>query len=341
MFISLAVFFSSMTTEVCDDVKASKTKQQKKEEGRLRALEISKAKQNTNNTNVSNNNKRGNRKSARHGARNQHRHKIFAKWILDTFGHILEESSIVKEIDATTTDKSTQQQMHILDVAGGKGELSSRLSLCHSQKVVMIDPRPADIESVYLNSVVPKLPKKWQESIKDKLKLNPSFVQDLIDDRFTQLVMPFTSPYQSTISIDDSIVNGYTDSKLDEAVKNATLIIGLHSDGATEAIVDAALLYKKPFVVVPCCVFPNLFRERYISAEMNVATDETILHNREGGTVKDAFINQREGQAITEKRVPVRTHDQFCKYLLAKDTRFVKEILPFDGRNDAIWWDGT
>ena len=95
MFSSLAVFFSSMTTEACD-VKASKTKQQKKEEGRLRALEISKAKQNI--TNVSDNNKRGNRKSVRHGARNQHRHKIFAKWILDTFGHILEESSIVVKL---------------------------------------------------------------------------------------------------------------------------------------------------------------------------------------------------------------------------------------------------
>jgi len=328
-----------MTAVLYEEVKASKTKQQKKEEGRLRALEISKAKQN--NTNVSDNNKRGNRKSARHGARNQHRHKIFAKWILDTFGHFLEESSIVKEVDATTTDKSSQQQMHILDVAGGKGELSSRLSLCHSQKVVMIDPRPADIESVYLNSVVPKLPKKWQESIKDKLKLNPSFVQELIDDRFTQLVIPFTSPYQSIISTDDVKVKGYTDAKLDEAVKNASLIIGLHSDGATEAIVDAALLYKKPFVVVPCCVFPNLFRERYISTEMDDAKDDTILHNRERQTVKDASINQRESQATSEKRIPVRTHDQFCKYLLAKDNRFVKEILPFDGRNIAIWWDGT
>merc|ERR1739841_204185 len=131
--------------------------------------------------------------------------------------------------------------------------------------------------------------------------------------------MPFTSPYQSIISLDDSKVSFYTDKKLDEAVKNASLIIGLHSDGATEAIVDAALLYKKPFVVVPCCVFPNLFRERYISTEMNDATDDTIMYTRERQTVKDD-----NNQAITEKKVPVRTHDQFCKYLLAKDTRFVK-----------------
>jgi hypothetical protein len=73
---------------------------------------------------------------------------------------------------------------------------------------------------------------------------------------------------------------------------------------------------------------------------MNDATDNTIMYTRERQTVKDDN-NQGESRAITEKRIPVRTHDQFCKYLLAKDDRFVKEILPFDGRNVAIWWDGT
>ena len=100
---------------------------------------------------------------------------------------------------------------------------------------------------------------------------------------------------------------------MDSSVESASLIIGLHADGATEAIVDAALIHRKPFVVVPCCVFPNLFRERYISI-----FDE----------------------ASEVKRIPVRSHDQFCKYLLAKDPRFVMEVLPFDGRNVAIWWDG-
>jgi hypothetical protein len=31
----------------------------------------------------------------------------------------------------------------------------------------------------------------------------------------------------------------------------------MHPDEATEPIVDAAVLLRKPFAVVPCCVFPT------------------------------------------------------------------------------------
>jgi len=292
-----------------------KTKQQKKEEGRLRALEISKAKQALTNDHKnetqfgSKSGKRANRKSARHGARNQDRHKQFARWILEKFPHVLEDCK-----SADVDYESSSAHAHILDVAGGKGELSARLSLCHSLNVVMIDPRQADIASVYMNSVVPKLPNKWQKSIEEQLQQSPTFVQDKLEKRFSQLVMPFSSPTLFATPTDE-LGCCFQDKDLDAAVRNASLVIGLHADGATEAIVDAALLYHKPFVIVPCCVFPNLFCERYISVPIS-------------------------DNSVEEKRVPVRSHDQFCKYLLARDSRFVMEILPFEGRNVAIWWDG-
>lgn len=293
----------------------SKTKQQKKEEGRRRALEISMAKQTAtmdlkNDTQLgSKSGKRANRKSARHGARNQDRHKQFARWILEKFPHVLEDCK-----SADVDDQSSSAHMHILDVAGGKGELSARLSLCHSLNVVMIDPRTANIASVYMNSVVPKLPNKWQKSIEEQLQHSPTFVQDKLEKRFSQLVMPFSSPSLFATATDE-LESCFHDKDLDAAVKNASLVIGLHADGATEAIVDAALLYRKPFVIVPCCVFPNLFSERYICVPIS-------------------------DNCVKEKRVPVRSHDQFCTYLLARDPRFVMEVLPFEGRNVAIWWDG-
>lgn len=311
-----------------------KTKQQKKEEGRQRALEISMAKHSVSINNAKaghTNTNRLNRKSGRHGARNQDRHKHFARWILDKFPHALEacndvekdlpDSLIVDE--ATSTKKSTQ--MHILDVAGGKGELSARLSLCHSLRVVMVDPRPADIESVYMNSVVPKLPKKWQKSMQDNLHKSPTFVKEKLMKRFSQLVVPFISPSASPNGEMREVY--FADKVMHAAVRDASMVVGLHADGATEAIVDAALLYRKPFVVVPCCVFPNLFNERYILVPTHDATVSDI------GT-------KGEGTRSKEKRVVVRSHDQFCKYLLAKDPRFVEEVLPFEGRNIAIWWDG-
>jgi len=216
--------------------------------------------------------------STRHGARNQNRHKIICKWLLERFPRLPKNSMV-------------------LDVAGGKGELSSRLAMCHHLRVVMVDPRPADIVSVYTKTVVPKLPKKWQQQIHTQLQENPNFVEALVKERFQQFCMCFDG---------GAVAN---EPQLQVAIQSCSILIGIHADGATEAIVDAALQYGKPFVVIPCCVFPNLFKQRFILDE----------HDR---------------------KVEVRSHHQFCQFLLEKDGRFQKEILPFQGRNIAIWWDG-
>jgi hypothetical protein len=232
----------------------------------------------------------------RHGARNQHKMKDFVKWLLATFPDTVATSRSTRssESDDTTT---TMAPTHILDVAGGKGELAARLCMCHLTSVVMVDPRPADVAHCYESLVLPKIPKKWQQRLEERRASNPQFVEEMVQERFRQLVMP----------MDDHTLA--TSTELQEAVRDARLLVGMHADGATEAIIDAALLYKKPFVVVPCCVFPNLFQERRVSTD-------------EGNTV------------------PVRSHEQFCRYLQEKDARFQRCILPFEGRNIAIWWDG-
>jgi hypothetical protein len=162
-------------------------------------------------------------------------------------------------------------------------------------KVTMIDPRQADMESVFMNIVAPKLPNKWQNRLRDRLSTEPNFVQDTIEERFQQFIMYFTETTVET-------------SELSSVIKECDLLMGMHADSATECIVDVALRHNKPFVVVPCCVFPNLFRKRYLSKDGN--------------------------------QVPVRSYEQFCEYLLEKDSRFKMTELPFEGRNIAIWWDG-
>ena len=332
------------------------------------------------------------KQNKRHGARNQHRHKFFVKWLVETFD--LEKSRAKTAIVSTATiicgdtsnphkhtsngeskdDKNNnkncskiddqaidnnkgtlvsddenenesctcqsrnaststiigrpQQQMHILDVAGGKGEVSARLTMCHQQQVIMVDPRPADIVDCYERIVLPKIPNKWQRRLEKQREANPNFVKDIVKARFQQLVTTFDeykiitdSAYYSAKTTESSSspnkieVDSKPPTELQSAVQNATLIVGLHADGATEAIVDAALKYNKPFVVVPCCVFPNFFPMRRI-----------LIDDRGDGT--------------SPKLVSVRTHEQFCTYLLQKDPRFVMEELPFEGRNIAIWWDG-
>jgi hypothetical protein len=228
----------------------------------------------------------------RHGARNQDRHKIFVKWLMEKFD--LSHSRVPDTSENGSGDLPCQ---HILDVAGGKGEVSARLIMCQRQRVVMVDPRPANVVECFERLVLPKLPNKWQLKLEQQRQDDNEFVRKIVGVRFRQLVTTFDVASLSFCS------------ELQSAVENASLLLGLHADGATEAIVEAAIRNNKPFVVVPCCVFPNFFPNRFI---------------------------HEEGQGV----VPVRSHEQFCKYLLEKDPRFVLEELPFAGKNIAIWWDG-
>jgi hypothetical protein len=234
---------------------------------------------------------------------NKDRHKRFVKWLVTTFPTAIAQSS-------TTTTSTTTTSSHILDVAGGKGECAVRLAMCHQVKVVLIDPRPANLEDCFVKEVLFKLPKKWQTSILEKQAKNPNFVKDTIDTQCQQLVTSFTTLDLLESSSSSSGSSGSKLLLLQHVVQEASLLVGLHADGATEAIVDAALQYHKPFVVVPCCVFPNLFSDRRI-------------------------------RSAAGSMIPVRSHEQFCLYLLQKHPDFQMETLPFDGRNVAIFWNPT
>lgn len=251
----------------------------------------------------------------RHGARNQHRHKKFVKWIMDTFKEQLLLSQVQEhKEDDDKDDSDNNDQYHILDIAGGKGEVSARLTMCERQRVVMVDPRLADLPKCYETLVLTKIPKKWQQRVLQKQEQNPNFISDTINQRFQQLVTTFDN--KLLIVDDESPSPSRTSTKnydqqqhLLEAIEKSSLILGLHADSATETIVDIALKYNKAFVVVPCCVFPNFFQHRQ--------------------------IQQPDGSWVQ-----VRSHGQFCQYLRTKDSRFQQSVLPFDGRNIAIWWDG-
>jgi hypothetical protein len=232
----------------------------------------------------------------RHGANNQYRHKFFIKWIAKTFPQSVKNAKDDTELGSTAPGNI------LLDVAGGKGELSARLSLCLCLKVIMIDPRTANIYDCFQKHVFNSLPKKWQERMSSQ---DPDRIKSIIKHRFHQFEQYFPSDGN------DVIAELNRDERLLDAVQRSTLIIGMHADGATEAIVDIALHYRKPFIVVPCCVFPNFFRHRCIPSDDD-----------------------------PEKMVPVRNHEQFCKYLSLKDSHFIVETLPFEGRNIGIWWDG-
>lgn len=92
-----------------------------------------------------------------------------------------------------------------------------------------------------------------------------------------------------------------------QQIRNCSIIVGLHPDEATEAIVDMAVRLGKPFAVSPCCVMTKLFPHR--------------KHAKTGD--------------------PVRTVWALCRYLIEKaPSAFQVDFLPFAGRNKVIYWKG-
>lgn len=91
-----------------------------------------------------------------------------------------------------------------------------------------------------------------------------------------------------------------------ELLREASIIVGMHPDQATEAIVDLALRSAKPFAVVPCCVF---------------SADSPNRRLEDGRTV----VN----------------YTQFVRYLLEKGRKAGRVVeaqtLPFDGKNVVLF----
>ena len=87
------------------------------------------------------------------------------------------------------------------------------------------------------------------------------------------------------------------------ALAASSAVVGMHPDGATEAIVDFGLSTGKIFACVPCCVYSTLFPTR------------------------------RDARGRLVKR-----YDAFIEYLLAKAPgRIGVATLPFEGKNKVIY----
>ncbi len=242
------------------------------------------------------------------GVKNQHKMKYFINWLLQTFPQLHVPRTQSQDIQPDGTlhrqpmETSLESTPLVIDIAGGKGELAARLIVCQRLRVAMIDPRESDVPLCFEKTVLPKLPAVWRCRFQRRQQEDARILEKTFQERFQQYQMYFE---------DDTAA---THPEVEALIQNAALLVGMHADGATEAIVDTALRYKKPFCVVPCCVFPTLFHTRTIR------------------------VCDEEG---SEREVPVRSYEQFCHYLLNKHPRIQQSILPFDGRNVAIWWDGT
>lgn len=97
-----------------------------------------------------------------------------------------------------------------------------------------------------------------------------------------------TDAYQSEPGFDLALHTGngrhfpfYDLTNDDEAVSKAfnecSVIVACHPDEAAGATVDFAVAHKKPFAIVPCCVFSRLFPDRRTQSGDAVKTHEQLL----------------------------------------------------------------
>ncbi len=212
----------------------------------------------------------------------------------------------------------------VLDVAGGRGDLSFELKSKYNIKCTLIDPR------------IRKLNKKQRRYIlkseKDKKRQHqrPENIIHVINgdnepkckkqkmtssnNIFNQSQQQQQNTKKKKLVIDDQLLNDYLgqhiQGKFDSSFKIATiggakpLVVGMHPDQATEDIVDIALEHKLNFAVVPCCVFPKPLFEK----------------------------NAKE-----RKKAIKMSFDEWCKYLSNKADGIESDFLNFTGANRVIY----
>ena len=258
---------------------------------------------------------------------NHNRAAVFRKWVIDTF--------------------PAEYLKLILDVAGGKGEVSVPLALA-GYNCIVIDPRECDWSK---NRIVKNLQFHLQarntktyyalaervgeerlerEGLPVPRRLLEYFTAD--DAAFADEIMLLNpnvrvNPPDSTEESRDFACKSGVDElnvgspqissvpdvaegriTIHSAKRDGTILLGMHSDEATEPIVDFAIRNKRPFAVVPCCVFPKDNPHR--------------RHPETGGKVE--------------------SYADFVAYLKAKQTLCGSPIqetsLAFDGRNTVLYY---
>ena len=206
-----------------------------------------------------------------------------------------------------------------MDVAGGKGDLAVSFLMQKLVKfqMVMVDPRPATGDfsktqrkhlrkqaGITLDALpFPVTPLRdyfrilsinciWAE--RDDVDLICTWV-DAAGSRDDSITAVDVCENVDGLPVLDSVA-------VDAAAREADIIVGLHPDQPTADIVSYSVAHRKPFAVIPCCVFYRLYPHRRL----------------------------KSGQ-------PVHTREDLIEYLLEMHPSIKKRTLPFEGANTVVY----
>lgn len=168
---------------------------------------------------------------------------------------VCEQKAVVKLLEKMTIGANRRKHSgYILDVAGGAGHVSLALAL-RNVKSTVIDPR----------STVGNLPGRDRKALKKSQK-DPFFGvyrawfgarPDGVDTFFREGCKDYFAKTSGPRSLDSIFEPGdgegipvCTIDSQDKLIANCSAIVALHPDEATGVIVETAVMYRIPFVVV-------------------------------------------------------------------------------------------
>lgn len=253
-----------------------------------------------------------------HGLMDKSKHNlVFTRWLLDTFG----------------SDGLRAEGRGVCDIAGGRGLISLELLLSCNIPSTLIEPKPLNLNSSYKKRV-----KKWLKKASGS-DLSPATTHDCClplscssggtDTESQQDAAASKRSLMSSIALSQEegcggtrrreespavfplvhiqeefhgIAQGSSSSAVIKAVTDCGVLLAMHPDQATGAVLEAALELQKPFAIVPCCVFSRQFPHR---------------RTETGGTVS--------------------TYEELCDWIQTQDPEIKRATLPFHGRNTVLY----
>jgi hypothetical protein len=223
------------------------------------------------------------------------RARVFASWLVENFSRdvLLADpkgagAQAVYQGGSGGPGSGDESGSGVLDIAGGKGQLSIELSI--------------QAGGIFCTVIDPLVRKRGMNSSSSTGNGRGRVVGLSPRDKKRLDKVGAAQPLHIARPFGDGLLKI---PEYDTLVKQASCLVGLHPDECTEAILDKALLYGKPVAIVPCCVFPHMFPDRYLADRPDV---------------------------------PVTTYEDFLHYLLEKDDRLQRATLPFEGRNQVIYY---
>lgn len=217
----------------------------------------------------------------------------------------------------------------VLDVAGGRGDLSFELQNLNNVPCTVLDPRLLELQrclnhwnhGIYSRkftefTTVTPLPEEPTIPCQIPTCLTKELFHYIDDDGekfYEKLLKEAASLTWTDKGLHEGMKreyqNGYGTCILDwkaalRKITECSIIVGLHPDQASGVMIDLAILLQKPFVIIPCCVYGKQFPKRKL-------LDGTR----------------------------VRTESQLVQWLQEKHPNIKRSIVPFEGKNTILWLD--